>query len=279
MKRLPLEGRHVKTFLLLIVVALSAIFFLFPLVFSISSSLKPLKEVFSFPMKWIPSEVHPENFIEPFIEHNFGRYFLNSIFISVFITLCSALFCSLAAYSLTKFKYPGREAVFILILATSFLPVQVTLIPLYVFVRKLGMLNTYRGLIIPICLSSFATFLMRQFFSTIPDDYIDAAKISGCSELGIFFRIILPMSKPALASLIIYVFIGIWGSFIYPFIVISKDSLKPLPVGLLVFFEDFGVKYNQLIAMAVLSIVPIIIMLLFSQKLLIKSLVMSGIKG
>lgn len=272
------DRRHVQISLLYIIVTVIAIFFLLPLAYSVSSSLKLLKDVFSFPMQWIPSEVHLENFIEPFIKGNFTRYFLNSIFIAVVVTLSSVFFCSLAGYSLTKFRYPGREAVFILILSTAFLPVQVTLIPLYILVRKLGWLNTYRGLIIPVSLSTFATFLMRQFFSTIPNEYIDAAKIDGCSEFGIFFRIVLPMSKPALAALIIYVFVGSWGSFIYPFVIVSKDNLRPMPVGLLMFFEEFVIVYNQLIAMALLSILPVIIMLLFSQKLLIRAMVMSGLK-
>lgn len=271
--------RHVQTSLLYIIVTLIAIFFLLPLAYSVSSSLKPLKDVFSFPMQWIPSEIHLENFTVPFIEGNFTRYFLNSIFIAVVVTLSSVFFCSLAGYSLTKFRYPGREAVFILILSTAFLPVQVTLIPLYILVRKLGWLNTYRGLIIPVSLSTFATFLMRQFFSTIPNEYIDAAKIDGCSEFGIFFGVILPMSKPALAALIIYVFTGNWGSFIYPFVIVSKNNLKPVPVGLLMFFQEHSIIYNQLIAMALLSIVPVVMMLLFSQKLLIRAVAMSGLKG
>jgi len=272
------DRHHVQISLLYIIVTVIAIFFLLPLAYSVSSSLKLLKDVFSFPMQWIPSEVSLENFIEPFIKGNFTRYFLNSIFIAVVVTLSSVFFCSLAGYSLTKLRYPGREAVFILILSTAFLPVQVTLIPLYILVRKLGWLDTYRGLIIPVSLSTFATFLMRQFFSTIPNEYIDAAKIDGCSEFGIFFRIVLPMSKPALAALIIYVFVGSWGSFIYPFVIVSKDNLRPMPVGLLMFFEEFVIVYNQLIAMALLSILPVIIMLLFSQKLLIRAMVMSGLK-
>jgi len=279
MGRFILKDRHhVQISLLYIIVTVIAIFFLLPLAYSVSSSLKLLKDVFSFPMQWIPSEVSLENFIEPFIKGNFTRYFLNSIFIAVVVTLSSVFFCSLAGYSLTKLRYPGREAVFILILSTAFLPVQVTLIPLYILVRKLGWLDTYRGLIIPVSLSTFATFLMRQFFSTIPNEYIDAAKIDGCSEFGIFFRIVLPMSKPALAALIIYVFVGSWGSFIYPFVIVSKDNLRPMPVGLLMFFEEFVIVYNQLIAMALLSILPVIIMLLFSQKLLIRAMVMSGLK-
>lgn len=268
-----------KTSLFYIIVTLIAIFFLFPLAYAVSSSLKSLKDVFSFPMRWIPLEMHLENFIEPFVKGNFTRYFLNSIFIAVVVTLSSVLFCSLAGYSLTKFRYPGREVVFTLILATAFLPVQITLIPLYILVRNLGWLDTYRGLIIPVSLSSFATFLMRQFFSTIPNEYIDAAKIDGCSEFGIFFGIVLPMSRPALAALIIYVFVGNWGSFIYPFAIVCKDNLRPVPVGLLMFFEEYSVIYNQLVAMALLSIVPVMIILLFSQKLLVRAAVMSGLKG
>lgn len=269
--------RYIQTSLLYVVVALIAIIFFIPVAYSLSSSLKPLKEVFSFPMQWIPSEVHLDNFTKPFIERNFTRYFLNSIFIVVVVTLSSVFFCSLAGYSLTKFRYPGREALFIFILSTAFLPVQVTLIPLYIFIRKLGWLDTYRGLIIPVSLSTFATFLMRQFFSAIPNEYIDAAKIDGCSEFGIFFRVVLPMSKAALASLIIYVFVSNWGSFIYPFVITSTANLRPVPVGLIMFFQEYGVVYNQLMAMALVSIAPVIIALIFSQKFLIRAVTMSGL--
>lgn len=265
--------------MLFIVAAIIALMFLFPMVYTVISSLKPLEDITSVPMRWIPREIRLRNFIEPFIEKNFGIYFFNSAFVTVTVTFSSLFFCSLAGYSLTKFDYKGKNFFFILVLMTMMVPIEITIVPLAIIVRKLGWMNSYPGLIVPVMITPFGIFWMRQFMITIPKDYAEAGRIDGLSEFGIFMKLILPLCKPALGALAIFTFMGNWNSLIWPLIVASKDQYRTITVGLVAFEGEFFTPYNHLFAMSVVAVLPTLVIFLILRTKLIKGLAMVGIKG
>lgn len=265
--------------MLFIVAAIIALMFLFPMVYTVISSLKPLEDITSVPMRWIPREIRLRNFIEPFIEKNFGIYFFNSAFVTVTVTFSSLFFCSLAGYSLTKFDYKGKNFFFILVLMTMMVPIEITIVPLAIIVRKLGWMNSYPGLIVPVAITPFGIFWMRQFMITIPKDYAEAGRIDGLSEFGIFMKLILPLCKPALGALAIFTFMGNWNSLIWPLIVASKDQYRTITVGLVAFEGEFFTPYNHLFAMSVVAVLPTLVIFLILRTKLIKGLAMVGIKG
>jgi len=265
--------------ILFIVAAIIALMFLFPMVYTVISSLKPLEDITSVPMRWIPREIRLRNFIEPFIEKNFGIYFFNSAFVTVTVTFASLFFCSLAGYSLTKFDYKGKNFFFILVLMTMMVPVEITIVPLAIIVSKLGWMNSYPGLIVPVAITPFGIFWMRQFMITIPKDYAEAGRIDGLSEFGIFMKLILPLCKPALGALAIFTFMGNWNSLIWPLIVASKDQYRTITVGLVAFEGEFFTPYNHLFAMSVVAVLPTLVIFLILRTKLIKGLAMVGIKG
>ena len=265
--------------MLFIVAAIIALMFLFPMVYTVISSLKPLEDITSVPMRWIPREIRLRNFIEPFIEKNFGIYFFNSAFVTVTVTFSSLFFCSLAGYSLTKFDYKGKNFFFLLFLMTMMVPIEITIVPLAIIVRKLGWMNSYPGLIVPVAITPFGIFWMRQFMITIPKDYAEAGRIDGLSEFGIFMKLILPLCKPALGALAIFTFMGNWNSLIWPLIVASKDQYRTITVGLVAFEGEFFTPYNHLFAMSVVAVLPTLVIFLILRTKLIKGLAMVGIKG
>lgn len=265
--------------MLFIVAAIMALMFLFPMVYTVISSLKPLEDITSIPMRWIPRKIRLQNFIEPFAVKNFGIYFLNSIFVTVTVTFSSLFFCSLAGYSLAKFDYKGRNFFFILVLMTMMVPIEITIVPLAIIVRKLGWMNSYAGLIVPVAITPFGIFWMRQFMITIPKDYAEAGRIDGLSEFGIFMKLILPLCKPALGALAIFTFMGNWNSLIWPLIVASRDQYRTITVGLLAFEGEFFTPYNHLFAMSVVAVLPTLVIFLILRTKLIKGLAMVGIKG
>lgn len=267
---------RVATYLIL---AIGALVILFPLAWAISSSLKPNVDVFKIPMEWIPREIHPENYILPFKDHAFGTYFLNSLFAATSVMLLSLVMSSLAGFSLAKYNYFGRDFAFLAILSTLMLPVQVILVPLYLVVRNLGWLNSYQGLIIPQAVTAFGIFLMRQHIMTIPDDFLDAARMDGASELSILWWVIIPMSKPALAAVAIFSFLGNWDSLLWPLVVVTRDSLRTLPLGISLFFSEYASTYNQALAVAIIVMLPVLIVFIIMQKQFIEGLARSGLRS
>lgn len=267
---------RVATYLIL---AIGALVILFPLAWAISSSLKPNVDVFKIPMEWIPREIHPENYILPFKDHAFGTYFLNSLFAATSVMLLSLVTSSLAGFSLAKYNYFGRDFAFLAILSTLMLPVQVILVPLYLVVRNLGWLNSYQGLIIPQAVTAFGIFLMRQHIMTIPDDFLDAARMDGASELSILWWVIIPMSKPALAAVAIFSFLGNWDSLLWPLVVVTRDSLRTLPLGISLFFSEYASTYNQALAVAIIVMLPVLIVFIIMQKQFIEGLARSGLRS
>jgi ABC-type glycerol-3-phosphate transport system permease component len=252
---------------------------LFPLLWAFSSSLKANNEIFVIPMQWIPKKLHWENYILPFQERSFTRYFANSLFAGFSTMFLSLFVSSLAGFSLAKYNYFGKNYIFLAILSTMMLPVQVILVPLFLVVRSLGWLDSYAGLIIPQAITAFGIFLMRQHILTIPDDYIDAARIDGSSEFGIYWRVILPMSKSALSALAIFSFLGSWDSFLWPLVVVTKNQMRTLPLGISLFFTEYSSVYNQALAVAIIIMIPMLIVFLLMEKQFVEGIARSGLKA
>ena len=261
------------------VLILFSVFMLVPFVFALLGSLKPEPEVFAVPIRWLPSEPQWQNYVLPF-EKNVGRYFVNSLIVSGVQTLAPLLLCSMAGYSLAKFSYPGRNLAFIFILSTIMLPIQVTLVPTFLIIKELGWVNTYAGLIVPGLATTFGTFLMRQFFLSIPSEYIDAARIDGASEPRIFWTIMLPMCRPALSALAIFSFTGSWNSFLWPLVVVNQDEMRTIPLGIVFYIgEQRAPEYGQLLAVAVLATLPVLALFMVMQREFIRGAAISGLKG
>ncbi len=257
---------------------LGAFFVLVPLFWMISTSFKTLDKVFSLPIVWIPWPLHWENYPNAFSQFNFPRYFLNSFVIAIAVTLTNIFFCSLAGYSLAKFRYPSREFIFVAILSTLMLPMEVVMVPTFLIVKQFGWLNSYAGLIAPFVIDAFGIFLMRQYILGIPTDLIEAARIDGCSEFRIYWRVIMPLCKPALAALAIFTFRESWDQFIWPLIIISRDELKTLPLGIAMFESSFGTAYNEVMAVAVIGMIPMALLFFFFQRAFVQGIVLTGMK-
>ena len=267
-----------KTGLFAVAAAL-AVLFLVPMLYTLVSALKPSADIFTVPLEWIPRRVQFSNFTRPFAELNFGVYFVNSTVVAVAVTGGTLLLCSMAGYSLAKFDYRGNQALFLLVLVTMMVPIEVLIVPLAIIVRNLGWINTYLGLIIPVIVSPFAIFWMRQFMITIPKDYSEAGRIDGVGELRIFRSLIMPMCQPALGALAIFTFMGNWNSLIWPLIVASRSHLRTIPVGLVLFESEFSTAYGELFAMSVAAIVPTVIFFAVLRGRLITGMAMVGIKS
>lgn len=264
-----------------IYISLSSAFLitLFPLIWMILTSLKTQAEVFAFPLQWLPKVPQWRNYPKALASAPFGVFFFNSTLVGMAVTSCTLFFCSLAGYGFAKFSFPGRDVLFFFILSTMMIPFQVIMIPLFLLTVRLGWLDSYLGLIVPGALTAFGVFLMRQFSLTIPDDYLDAARIDGCSELRIWWSIILPLSKPSLSALAILTFLSSWNELLWPMIITSKEVLRTLPLGLAMFETEYMTDYCLLMAASMIASIPVLALFLIFQKEFIEGIVMSGIKG
>ena len=250
-----------------------------PLFWMISTSLKSPADVFTMPPAWIPPTVHPENYPKAWQAVPFGRFYLNSLFVAFTVMIGQVATSSLAAYAFARLEFPGREKIFLAYLATLMIPGAVTMIPLFILLRELGWIDTYKALIIPSVFSAYGTFLLRQFFMTIPRDLEDAAKIDGCGHARVFRHVVLPLSKPALATLATFTFMGSWGNFLWPLVVTHSMDLKTLPIGLAAFQGQYGGDWTLLMAGSLMAIVPVVIVFLFNQRYFVEGIKLSGFGG
>ncbi len=251
----------------------------FPVVWMISSSLKVPDKIFSIPIQIIPNPLRFQNYLEAVKLAPLGRYFFNSVFVGLSITIITLFFSTMAGYGFAKYKFWGRNVLFIMVLSTLMIPFQVIMIPLFVIVRNFGWLNSYAGLIIPACISAFGVFLMRQYILTIPDELLDAARIDGASEPGIFWHVILSLCKAPMTALGIFTFLDSWNNLLWPLIVITKVELRPLALGLTEYQTVHGTQYHYLMAAATMATIPILILFIFLQRQFIRGVLLSGMKG
>jgi len=251
---------------------------LLPYFWMVSSSLKTGAEVFELPIHWIPQETQWENYPNALSRGAFGIYFFNSTIVALAVMAGNLIFCSLAGYGLSKFRFPCRELCFRFILSTLMLPLEIVLVPTFLVVREFGLVNTYGGLIAPLAVDAFGVFLMRQFIKDLPDSLIEAARLDGCSEFGIFWRIILPNCKPALGALALLTFRDNWDQFLWPFIVASSDALKTFPLGLAQMEGIDSAAYHEIMAIAVIGMIPAALIFLFFQRAFVRGIALTGLK-
>lgn len=256
-----------------------AISMLGPFAWMISTSLKREGDVFAFPPEWIPNPILWGNYAETWVSAPFGSYLFNTVFVSVTVTCLEVLTSGLAAYAFARLRFPARDKLFLLYLGTLMIPGQVTIIPNFVLMKYLGWTDTYLALIVPPAFSAFGTFLLRQFFLTIPFELEEAAKIDGATYPRIWATIILPLSAPALSTLAVFAFMTQWNSFLWPLIVTNSNSMRTFTVGLRFFVDEYNTKYHLLMAGSIMSILPILIVFIFFQRYFVRSIKLSGMGG
>ena len=266
---------RVGLYLLLLV---GCAFMLFPFFWMITTSFKSPREVMQMPPQWIPSHWMWSNYAKAWSVAPFGRYFFNSFFMAITTTTGEVVTTILAAYAFAKMRFLGKNVLFAILLATLMIPGQMLLIPNYVTINKLGWFDQYQALIIPWLASVFGIFLLRQFFRSVPDELHDAAKIDGCSRLRFLWQVVVPLSKPAIMTVALLKFLGSWNSFQWVLLMTNRETMRTVPVGLMAFRSEVGTAYEQLMAAAVLAIIPVLILFFFTQKQFIQGVARTGIK-
>lgn len=275
--------KPISTFLILIILSIFAIFCLTPFLFLFESSFKPGSDMIR---NGITTNLHFSawnlNNYKLLITAREGIYlswFKNSIIITVLFTIFSLFFSSMVGYALAVYEFKGKRLLFIIVLIVMMVPVEILILPLYKLAITLKLINTYAGVILPFMVSPFAIFFFRQYAVGIPKDFIDAGRIDGCTEYGIYFKIMVPLMKPAFGAMTILQAMTSWNSFVWPLIVLRSDKMLTLPIGLQSLITPYGNNYDLLLSGAVMSIVPIVILFLFNQKAFISGLTVGGVKG
>ena len=272
--------RFVAKLLIYLLLALGAVIMITPLVWMISTASKPLEETLKPQFSLIPNRFQlVQNILDAFRAAPMVRFFRNSIIVAAVVTAGRVLLCAMAGYSFAKFTYPGRDKLFALVLSTMMIPFYVVVIPLYIVVFRLGWLNTLSALIVPGLVTAFGIFLMRQFMLGVPGELIDASRIDGAGELRIFWTIILPLTKPALATLAIFTFITVWDDYVWPLLVITDPELLTIPLGLTFFQDEYVTSYNLLMAAALIGLAPTYIVFILFQRQFVQGVTLSGLKG
>lgn len=259
------------------VLILGSVIMLAPFVVMVVVSLWPNAAFLArrFPL----DQITLANYFETFTVLPFGRYFLNSTVVTVTVTVFQILIASLAAFAFARLRFRGREALFLLYLATLMIPAQVTLIPNFLIIRSLDWYDTYPALIAPGLFSALSTFLLRQFYRSIPIDLDDAARMDGASSLRIWGQIMLPLSQPIMAALAVFTFQGTWNDFLWPLVVTGSDKMRTIPIGLSYFVGQYSTAWNLLMAGSVLALLPVLILYLFAQKTFVQGITLSGMGG
>jgi multiple sugar transport system permease protein len=252
---------------------------LFPFAWMVATSLTPDAQLFLTPPVLIPSPLQPENYGRIADVFPLGRLVLNSMVVALVSTVFQVVTSAMGAYAFARLHFRGRDALFLVYLATLMVPLQVTIVPLFIEIRYAGLVNTYPGLILPGIASAFGTFLLRQAFMALPREYEEAAFIDGASHWTVFRRVVLPLSKPALATFGIFAFMASWNSFLWPLIVTSSDDLMTLPVGLSNLHGRYETAWNLVMAGATVSVIPILIVYVIAQRHVIRGVALAGLKG
>ncbi len=261
------------------ILVISALFMVVPFLWMLSTSLKADQYVLTMPPQFFPRPLTLHSYIRLADLFPIERMFFNSLFVAVLTTLGQLLTSSMAAYAFARMRFRGSDALFLLYLATLMIPFQVTIIPLFILMRYLGWINTYQGLILPGVFSAFGTFLLRQFFLTIPREMEEAAFIDGASHWTVYWRSILPLARPALATLAVFSFMGSWNAFLWPLFIVRDLELMTLPVGLATLHGRWLTQWNLVMAGTVITVLPMLAVYLLAQQYFVRGVVLSGIKG
>lgn len=250
-----------------------------PFLWMITTSLKSSQEVYIYPPTLFPTELHWENFLHVLETVPFGRFYMNNLLVTGLITFSQVGTAVLAGYVFARIEFPGRDLIFYLYLATLIVPTQVTMLPLFLLISKLGWIDTYQALILPFLASVFSVFFLRQFFSTIPLELEDAAKIDGCGRMRFLWQIMLPLARPALATITLFTFLSHWDAYLWPLVVTNSTAMRTLPIGLRFFVEESGAQYHYMMAAALMAVAPVVALFLVAQKQFIEGIALSGMKG
>jgi multiple sugar transport system permease protein len=248
-----------------------------PLLFMLSTSLKDASQVYD--LRVIPAAPTLDNYIEILGDGRFTRWFINSMIVAVIVTLSNVFFDSLVGYTLAKFRFRGRYIVFIAILSTLMIPTEMLVLPWYLMASQFGWLDSYWGIMFPGMMTAFGTFLMKQFFEGVPDDFLEAARIDGLNEFTIWWKIAMPLVTPALSALAIFTFLGNWTAFFWPLIVTTSAELYTLPVGLSSFAVEQSIQWEKIMTGASIATLPTLIIFLFLQRYIVRGVMLAGLKG
>jgi ABC-type glycerol-3-phosphate transport system permease component len=268
--------------ILYVVVAFTGIVFVFPFFWMVLSSFKLNRDILAVPLRFFPPEWNWTSYIRVFTAYpdfNFPRYILNSFIVTILAVLLCLFFSATSGYGFAKYRFKGNGLLFMLVLATIMIPFQAIVVPLFILVRQMGLQNSYVGLIIPESLTAFGVFMMRQFFYSIPDDFIESARIDGANEYAIFARIGLPMAKTALLALVIFHAQWVWNLLIWPLILISTPEMVVLSQGIALFKGGYNTPYPEQLAAGVIACLPLMILYLFLSKYFVQGITMTGLKG
>jgi ABC-type glycerol-3-phosphate transport system permease component len=260
------------------ILILASLVFVVPFLWMFLSSFKPALEIIKIPPTFFPEKFTLNNYETIFERLHFWRYFLNSVVVSVAITIVAMFTSSLAGFVFTKFDFPGREVIFIVCLAGLMIPFAVIVLPMYLFVSKIGLQNSYLGLILPLCVSPFGIFLMRQFMEGIPMEMIEAARIDGASNMWIYFRIMIPLSSAGIGGVGVFTFLWTWNQLWWPLMIISKQDMRTLPLAIAALTFQHAKRYDMIVTGAAIAIIPVMIVFAFAQRRLIKGVTLTGMK-
>lgn len=250
-----------------------------PFVWMLSASLKLNKDVFTFPIQWIPAEPRWQNYVDIWTKIPLALFVWNTAKITIAVTILQLLTSSFAAYAFAKLKFPFRDTLFLGYIATIAMPWQVYMVPQFLLMRELGLHNTHWSLIVLQAFTAFGVFLMRQFYQSIPDELCEAARIDGMNEYQIWWRIMLPLSKPALSTLTIFTFVTTWNDFLGPLIYLTKTELKTIQIGLRMFISQYSAEYGLIMAASVVALIPVLVVFLALQRFFIEGIASTGLKG
>ena len=269
-----------NTTLFHVVMTIGILAVIFPVAWVFLSSLKDPARILTHPPTFLPREFHWNNYIEAWNTAPFARYFVNSIVVAIAVTAGTVLTSILAAYTFARINFPGREILFIIVLATSMIPPQSIAVPVFTTLSHWGLIDTYGALIIPFLAEGFTIFLLRQFFLQIPRDYDDAAQLDGCGRLRFLFQIMVPMSRPAIVAAALFIFMINWTNFFWPLILTNSTNMRTLPVGLAMFQEIWvAVSWAKLTAAVSFVSLPILAVYAFAQKYFVQGVTLGGLKG
>lgn len=252
---------------------------LLPFAWMLSASLKLDRDVFSFPIEWIPSHPRWQNYVDIWTKIPLALFIYNTTKLTVIVTLLQLFTSSFAAYAFAKLRFAYREVLFLAYIATIAMPWQVYMVPQFIEMRSLGLNNTHLALICLQAFTAFGVFLMRQFYMSIPDELCEAARIDGMNEYQIWFRIMLPLSKPALSTLTIFTFVTTWNDFLGPLIYLTKTELKTIQIGIRMFITQYSTEYGLIMAASIVSLIPVLAVFLLLQRFFVEGIASSGLKG
>ena len=272
------KTRTMRVILYIVLIAL-ALVMLVPFAWMLSASFKLDKDVFVFPIQWIPANPRWQNYVDIWNKIPLSKFVLNTAKLTVIVTFLQLLTSSFAAYAFAKLDFKGKDLLFLAYIATIAVPWQVYMVPQFMMMRSMGLADTHLAIICLQAFSAFGVFMMRQFYQEIPDELCEAARIDGMNEYQIWYKIMLPLSKPSLSTLTIFTFVNTWNDFLGPLIYLTTESKKTLQLGLRMFISQFGSEYGLIMAASVLSLIPVLVVFLSLQKYFVEGVAASGVKG